>query len=335
MKKLFNILVYLTCLTFVFCQNVTEVDSTSIMSFTDKVFFKFHLDTEIDSYKATTDNNPDLHINTNNQYKFVISVDYDFFGASIGFSPKFIPGNNDNDLKGESSFSDYSFRFFPGKWIQKIQYKKTLGYYIENTHDFIPNWIENEDAYIQLSDFKTTYWGGATSYIFNPDFSLKNVIYNSEWQRKSSGSFTPSISYGYLRLSSTSGGVKSYENNFEVKLSPSYYYTLVVHKNWFTSLEISPAVALRFTKEGKSNSSTTNTYTRVPFSINGGLQIGYSSEKIIFGAKCNLESNYYNESHQTHITNDIIFTTVYLGFRLTPPKAVKKIFDKAHKKTGI
>ena len=122
-----------------FSQNTTEVDSTSIMSFTDKIFIKLHLDTEIDSYKVTTDNNPDLHINTNNQYKFVIFVDYDFFGASIGFSPKFIPGNNDNDLKGESSFSDFSFRFFPGKWIQRLQYKKTLGYYIENTHDFIPN----------------------------------------------------------------------------------------------------------------------------------------------------------------------------------------------------
>lgn len=107
-----------------FSQTTKDADSTTLMSFTDKVSIKFHLDTEIDSYKVTTDNNPDLLLNTNNQYKFVISVDYDFFGASIGFSPKFIPGNNDNDLKGKSSVSDYSFRFFPGKWIQKIQYKR-------------------------------------------------------------------------------------------------------------------------------------------------------------------------------------------------------------------
>ena len=68
-KELFNILVYLTCSTFVFCQNTKEVDSTSIMSFTDKVFIKFHLDTEIDSYKVTTDNNPDSCANKSDNTK--------------------------------------------------------------------------------------------------------------------------------------------------------------------------------------------------------------------------------------------------------------------------
>lgn len=331
----FILILFFLCTTTLCSQNAKNIDTTSIVSFAHKIFIKTHLDTEIDSYTVSTDVGPDLHMTTNNQFKFVVSVDYDFFGASIGFSPKFIPGNNDNDLKGKSSFSDFSFRVFSGKWIQKIHYKKTLGYYVENTHDFIPNWNENEDPYIQLSDFKTTYLGGATSYVVNSNFSLKNVIYNSEWQRQSSGSFTPSLNYGYLRLSSISEGVKSYENNFEIKLSPSYYYTLVVRENWFSSVEISPAVAIRFTKDGKDNTSTTNTYTRIPFSINGGLQIGYSSEKIIFGAKCNFESNYYNENHKTHITKDIIFATVYFGFRLTPPKAIKRVFDKAHEKIGL
>lgn len=336
MNKNLIIILFLFTKSF-FCQEPTiAIDSTSIVSFTDKIFIKTHLDTEIDSYTVQTDGDSDLNLVTNNQFKFLVSVDYEFFGATFGWTPKFLPGNNDDDLKGHSSVKDYSFRFFPGNWIQKLQYKKTQGYYVENTDDFIPNWVEGQQPYILLPDFKTTIWSGMTSYVFNPKFSLKNVIYNTEWQRKSAGSFIPTVHYNYLHLSSKNvNNKKSYEDSFELKISPSYYYTFVINENWFSSLSLSSAIGIRHTQISQEDNSNKHHKTLYPISLDGGLQLGYSSEKLIFGAKLNFESTQYGENDQTNIVNSKVFATIYLGFRIIPPKAVKKFADKINTKLGL
>jgi len=184
-----------------FGQNKREIDSTYILSFVDKIIVKVNIDTQLESFTIRSNNEPDIKIATNNQIRLNLSLDYEFIGASIGFSPKFIPGNNDDNLKGKSSFIDYKFRFFFGNWTQEIQYRRNEGFYVENTNDFQTNWISGRDPFIQFSDLKSILWRGSTSYVLNPNFSLRNVVYNTEWQLKSAGSFVPTLKYNFTRLS--------------------------------------------------------------------------------------------------------------------------------------
>ena len=66
MNKIFFILLLFST-TSGFCQeNSKYLDSTTIVSFTDKIFVKFHLDTETDSYIVENDHNQNLQLNTNN-----------------------------------------------------------------------------------------------------------------------------------------------------------------------------------------------------------------------------------------------------------------------------
>ncbi|MBL4650894.1 MAG: hypothetical protein JKY03_14275 [Aureispira sp.] len=96
-------------------------DSTAILSYVDKIIIKANIDTQTDGYFILdhTDNSY-FDILPNDELRFVLSLDYEFIGASIGYSPKFLTGNNDNGTKGESSFTDYSFRFFLGNWTRRI-----------------------------------------------------------------------------------------------------------------------------------------------------------------------------------------------------------------------
>ncbi len=314
-----------------FGQNTTTVDSTSIISYADKIILKLNVDTQANAYSITDKlTNTTTDFIPNNGLRLSLSLDYEFVGVSVGFSPKFLPENDDNDLKGESSFSDFGFRFFLGNWTQELIYSNIKGYYIENTQDFIPGWVEGEDPYIQFPDLKTIKYGGSTSYIFNDRFSFRNLVYQTEWQRESAGSFLPKLEYTYIRISNRLNNVKSADNAFDVKVAPSYYYTWVLHKNWFASAFLSPAIGVRFINSTVEENNVTQKETNEHFikTLESGFQLGFSSEKWIFGLNLNFDANWYNEDRVTIILEDKFYAKVYLGYRLNAPKFLTRLNDK-------
>jgi len=66
-------------------------------------------------------------------------------------------------------------RFFPGKLIQNLHYRRLKGFYLKNTGDLLPDWQEGCDTYLQFPDLTSQTFGGSTSFVFNPDFSLKSL----------------------------------------------------------------------------------------------------------------------------------------------------------------
>ena len=323
--------------TYSFSQYSTKLDSTSIISYADKLIVKLNIDTQTDTYfiqdKLT---NSSLTLSPNTNLKLSLSLDYEFIGVSIGFTPKFLPGNNDDDLKGKSSFTDYRFRFFLGDWTQGLTYSNIQGYYIENTHDFIPNWIKNEDPFLQFPNLKVITWGGSTSYVLNKRFSLRNMVYQTEWQRKSAGSFIPKLAYSFNKFSNNINGIKSTEKAYDLKLAPSYYYTWVIHRNWFVSTFLSPSLGIRFSnyEEEENDTSFKEKNQHLINALEGGLQLGYSSRKIIFGVNINFDASWYNEDKTTNVIDDKVYAKLYLGYKFNPPKIIQKLFKKTNKKLG-
>lgn len=335
MNRIFFLVFFLINIVNTKSQNRQNKDSTSILSFTDRIIIKTNINTQTDSYSIQSENGPNLQLFTNSQLRLVLSLDYEFIGASIGFSPKFLPGNNDNNLKGKSAYKDHSFRFFLGNWTQEFQYKKVKSFYVENTKDLILDWIEGQDMYLQFPDFKTVFWGGYTSYVLNPKFSLRNVVYNTEWQRKSAGSFVPTFRYGYTQLSGTIGNTQSYENMYDIAIAPDYYYTAVIQKKWFVSFYASPSFGIRFSENGERGIDAKENNIYFPLSFDGGLQLGYSSHKFIYGANLKFETTWCDENSMTNITNNVLYAKIYFGYRFDTPKKVKKTFNWINKKLGL
>uniref|UniRef100_UPI0040496C42 hypothetical protein n=1 Tax=Gelidibacter sp. TaxID=2018083 RepID=UPI0040496C42 len=62
--------------------------------------------------------------------------------------------------------------------------------------------------------------------------------------------------------------------------------------------------------------------------MEGGLQLGYSSNKVIFGGSFNFSANWYNEDKGTSIENDKLFGLLYVGYRFDTPQFVERTFEK-------
>ena len=338
MFKIPHLLLMITPLFFCIAQNSKEVDSTRIVSYADKFVVKINVDTQTDIYTVRNNQNgSELIIVPNNNYRVFLSLDYEFLGVSIGFSPTFFPGNNDDDFRGESSFSDFKFRAVLGQWIQGFQMSTIKGYYVENSGDFLPGWTEGLDPYLQIPDLTSKTFGMSTSYSFNPNFSFRNILYQTEWQKKSAGSFIPALFYSYDRLSYSLGDEQLKEDAFPIRLSLAYFYTAVIEENWFISWNLAPSLGVRFansTLESNDMISTENN-TATSYSLEGGFQVGYASKKIIFGSGFSFNFNGYNEDELNTIGNDKAYGLVYFGYRLDAPGFISKTYDKLAEKIGL
>jgi hypothetical protein len=320
--------------TALFSQNERPKDTANFIYYPDKIMVRTNLSTQSDNYFLKDKKGTNLDLETNNSYKLFLSIDYKFIGFSYGFYPKFFGGNKDEDLKGKSSFSDYNFRFFLGRWLQTVNYSKTKGYYVANMSEFDPNWIKGKDPYLQFPDFKTTQFGMSTSYLFNPKFSLKSITSFTEWQKKSAGSFLPSLIYSYNTIRSKSDDLDGKQKEFDLKLGAGYYYNFIIHKKFYMAPNLSPSLGVKFMKD-KSKDSGVETVEKETYftrNLDGGLKIGYNSDRILFGASLNFSVSSYNEDKNNVISNDKVYGLLYFGYRFNAPgfiaKPVEKIDDK-------
>ena len=305
---------------FILCISIVKAqDSNSIVSFRDNMLVKFNVNTQNESFSIQDTNEDNFTVTADNVYRVQVSANYKFVGLSVGFSPS----SRRSDFK--STFRDYQLRLFLKQWIQNFQYRKVQGFYDEG--------INPNDVSLRFPNLKTTRWGGETSYVFNPDFSLRHLLYLTEWQRENSGSFIPTVRYGFNRLSDLVDNEKVVQNNFDISIAPRYYYTWIVKHNWFVTPSISPAIGLRFSTDKSSEGTTESTY--ITKALDLGLQFGYTSNNISAGARFNFETNSVNEAVKRNVINDKSYASVYFGFRFNPPKYLEEKVDWINDRLGL
>ena len=280
---------------------------------------KFNVNTQNESFSIQDTNADNFTVTADNVYRLQVSANYKFVGLSVGFSPS----GNRSDFN--SKFRDYQLRLFLKHWIQNFQYRKVQGFYDEG--------INPNDVSLRFPHLKTTSWGGETSYVFNSKFSLRHLLYLNEWQRENSGSFIPTLRYGFNRLSDWVENEKVIQNNLDIAIAPRYYYTWIVKRNWFVTPSISPAIGLRFSTDKSSEGDIKSTY--ITKALDVGLQFGYTSNAISAGARFNFESNAVNEAVKRNVINDKSYASIYFGFRFNPPKYLEEKVDWINNRLGL
>lgn len=311
--------------------------NTFINPLKKKISIRANLSTNINSY-SYIDNEGPITLTPNEDYKTALAIDYSFLGFSIGFTPKFLPGNNDNRLKGKSKISSIGFQFKFNRWLQRISFEKKQGFYVKNTSDFIEDWQEGTDPYIQFPGLSIKAYKGGTSYKFNDNFSISAVEGYTQWQLKSAGSFVPSINYDYtiFSLEEVTSNTKDTSNELNVTISPSYFYNFVYNKNWFLSLVASPGLGYNYSKEIEENILTnvkSIDYNRyLYYRLDSTILIGYNSSSFYMGTKYEIKtlSNFDKKNESLIISNN--FFEFYLGYRFDAPKFIEKTFQRLKKK---
>ncbi|MBE4950543.1 DUF4421 family protein [Chryseobacterium culicis] len=316
-----------------------QSDTANTKSYADQVMIRVNLDTNIESYVFTAGegkNASETVFSINNKTKTSLSVDYRIISATLSFAPRFLEGNNDDNMKGKSSYTDFSFRFFPGRIIQNLYYKNVKGFYVENMKDLSPDWQEGRDPYIQFPDLRVQTFGGSTSYILNKNFSAKAIYTQGEWQKKSSGSWVPFVDYDLTIFRNTIDGVKDKEVQYNIGGNIGYFYNWVIG----SKVNISPYLAVGIGGKFSSyrdyqNEGIKENAQYATIRMQGGLHVGFNTDRFLFGGKMNFNANGYDQKNNQTVENNNLYGLLYMGYRFAPPKVVKNTYDKIQKKIPI
>jgi len=319
-----------------------QTDSTKIKSYADQVMIRVNFDTNIENYTFSEGGEENLNqtiLSINNKTKASLSVDYRIISATLSFAPRFFPGNNDNERKGNSSYTDFSFRFFPNRFIQAAYYKNVEGFYIENMQDLIPGWQKDRDPYIKFPDLRVQTFGGSTAYILKKDFSLKSLYTQGEWQKNSKGSWVPFLDYDFTVFRNTINGLKSKEYQYNFGANIGYFYNWVIAEK----VNIAPFLTVGFGGKFTSFKDTLDNGTRGPkqneqyvtVKSSGGLHIGYNSDRFLFGGKINFNATAYDQKENSTVENNNTYGLLYIGYRFPPPKVVERNYNKIQKKIPL
>lgn len=311
-------------------------DSLNLISYNDLVGIRANFDTNVENYIFDNrEQNSRVDLFINNKTKASIGIDYKFISASISFAPAFFPGNNQDYLKGESTYTDIKLQLFPGRILQQVRYKDVKGFYIENTQDFLSDWQKGKDPYIQLPGFRVQTFGGSTAYFFNKNFSLKATLFQREWQTLSAGSLVPSLDYDLTYLSNRTREDNSRERQFNVTGNLSYYYNFVITPKVNISPYVSAGIGSKFSKFRNEDPDKVNVNTFFTHQYAAGVQAGYNIKRFFYGTRFNFSSYNYRDDDNATINNNNFYGLVFIGFRFAPPKTVEKVYDKIQEKIPI
>lgn len=313
-------------------------DTTDIKSYANQVMIRANLDTNIESYifkEGEKENEKKQIFSINNKTKVSFSIDYRIISATLSFAPRFLSENKDNALKGNSSYTDFSIRFFPKRLIQTLYYKNVKGFYIENMKELFPDWKEG-DPYLQFPNLRVQSFGGSTAYIFNENFSARSIYTQGEWQKKSCGSWVPFLDYDLTIFRDKVAEQNLKETQYKIGANMGYFYNWVLGKN----VNISPYLALGLggkfsTYRDVRGDGTIKNAQYVTLRMEGGLNIGYNTDRFLFGGRMNFSAYTYNQARDQAVQSNSVYGLLYIGYRFAPPRVVENTYDKIQKKIPV
>ncbi|MEO8112029.1 MAG: DUF4421 family protein [Ginsengibacter sp.] len=276
-------------------------------------------------------------IRSNNKTKLSAGINYRWLAVSLTFAPKFFSENVDNKIKGETKSFGFGFSSNFNHIIQKVNYSRVKGYYLDNTNEFDPAW-KNGDPYIQFPGLVFRSFSGQTAYKFNDNFSFNAINSQTEKQLKSAGTFLPSLSYQHYIINDRTPlpGQNSSQKSktLEVVFSPGYYYTFVTSSNLYASAGINPGIGLSRTKlltrEPSGNSRTK--YNGAVYQLESTFIFGYDTRRFFTGIQMMLGAHGYGQSDANNVVLQEKNTgTFFIGYRFNAPKKLTSTMEKAEK----
>lgn len=315
----------LFCIVFytAFCKAQTAdtipAAATAIEKYSDDIKLRLGFSNSFNSFHIKDKaSHLDFTLSPNQRLRSTLTLIYKFIEIDLGYTPEFIRFNKDDAIRGRTKFYNFGTRLYFGHWMQELQYAKTKGFYVDR--DDI-----GSDENILFPHFQVQKIGGSTSYIFNPEFSFRAIFLQSEWQRKSAGSFVPSISYYFTEIKNNN---PSKDHIIDVAVGPGYYYNWVIRDRFLVSAGGYAGLGYNTTKTVYNDDTPDETFDALSFQAQFRLTLGYNSERFYAGAATSLNSFSYSSEAKIHVQDQQQFLEFYIGYRFKAPKKMKQLFSQ-------
>ena len=285
-----------------------KIENTYIGKYNGLVTLKLGLNNSAEVFSVHTSG--DSYVLKPNPTQIIrLYFNYRFISFFLSTAPRFLPGNNDDAIKGRSRGMGLGFNFNLHQWFSELSFSVNRGYYMENTKDFLPTWKPG-DPYYQFPDLKITSFGGVTGFNTNPHHSLSAIWSQTERQLKSAGSFLPKLSYKYYVTNDLSAGTTQKSTNkiyFLAAATPAFGYV-------FTKLT---------TRFPTGDQITHSSSSIVQLDLRSGL--GYNSNQYFFGSYLTVVNESFAQANTTAVnSNGQLFFQIFAGIRLKAPKLLEK-----------
>ncbi|SNR31995.1 protein of unknown function [Lutibacter agarilyticus] len=263
-----------------------------------------------------------------------LKLNYKFISFGLEVAPKFIPGNGDEDAKGNTKSFRLGTSLVFKHWFSNLSYSKVKGYYLKNSNDFTTR--TKGDPYIQFPDLKYKGFSFTLGYYSNTKFSLRSLTSQTERQLKSAGSFIPVFNFRYYTIDDTSSSFNTQKsNNFETSVGPGYAYTFVAKEKFYVSLNFQGSLGYLNTKL-TTRQPTRNIKTNQDNFIlrwDGKTGIGYNGDGFYTGLYANISGTKYKQENTTAINFETkVFYHLFLGIRFKSPSAIEIQMNKIENK---
>ena len=227
-------------------------DSLPVVKTSEYVTIKLSLSSDVRGFTSENKGLYKYDIEPNSKNVLKASFNYRWLSLSAATTAKFLPGNNDDALKGKTKSTSYSINLSFKHWQQYLAYNRLKGFYLANTADYQPGWRPGVDEYVQFPNLIYSSFEGRTAYKFNQNFSLAAINSQTERQVKSAGTFMPYISYRYYSIKDktplTTQNSSQQSNNLEMIFSAAYLYTIVLQHKLYFSTGLAPGIGFIHTK---------------------------------------------------------------------------------------
>jgi hypothetical protein len=272
-----------------------------------------------------------------------VSLDFAYRFVSLGFSytPKIL-NNTNNAQRGETDRTSFNFGFKPGRFEFKFEYAKTTGFYLKNTNDYDTAWAPGK-SYIQFPNLTNQQYGFSLSYNFNKKFSTASLTNGVEQQQHSVFSFIPALYAYYYKLyepdslgNNTSG---DYLRDIDINLILPIAYNWVFDKKqkWNVGAIAGPSIGTDIYTANNLSLSNNQNYKAALLSTGyfARIGIGYTTTKWFWGAEA-VYRRYSNTNEAAEKIVKLFYNVqVYAGFRLVPPKFMRRTVDWAKDKSPV
>ena len=297
------------------------------------IISKVSFSNDYETFKVDTKTN-DIILYPNATMILNFGIHYRFISFSISSAPDFLPGNGDEDLKGNTKTFGIGTSLYFKHFFQDLKYSKVTGYYLENTRDYI-NWTKG-DPYIQFSGLTYKGFSGATGYSLNSKFSVESLFAQTQRQLKSAGSLIPIISYRYYGIKdnavATPGGSSQESKNIEMIFGTGYHYTFVWGGKFYSSIGFTPNIGFInsriLTKDAIGSIQTTQ--NNFAFRWDGRGALGYNGRIFYTGLNLNLSGLKFKQEGTTVMNYDTrVFYQIFLGIVINEPSSFRRFIDKS------
>lgn len=225
--------------------------------------------------------NQDYRFDPNSTLNLGLGLTYQGLTLNLAYGFKFL---NPETGKGPSKYIDFQTHIYPRNWVMDVFLQFYKGYHLNEKG----LGASSPDLYYKLPEMRVRKVGANVQYLFNGDkISLRAAFLQSEWQKKSAGSFLAGMEI-YGGGASNSEGILPDElvspardfnefRFFQFGPNAGYVHTLVIKKHFFMTGSASTNLNLAYNSIQYPDQKTNSWRFNSNLFLRG--YVGYNSER--------------------------------------------------------